>query len=63
MQLNLGEAAVWFSNARNNYAPFAGFMLRDYRRVSLESAAEEIEAVEATRPGGETTGNEFEDVH
>jgi hypothetical protein len=27
MQFNLGESTVWFSNAHNNFAPFAGFML------------------------------------
>ena len=55
---------MWFSNARNNYAPFAGFMLRGLReeRFAVESAGEEIEAVEAMRPGGETTGNKFDDV-
>lgn len=56
---------MWFSNARNNFAPFAGFMLRGLQeeRRSMESAGEEIdEAVEEMRPGGETVGNKFDDV-
>jgi hypothetical protein len=63
MHFNLGESAVWFSSARNNFAPFAGFMLRGYeKKSSPEGAGEEIdEAVEDVRPGGDTTGNKIDD--
>ena len=50
---------MWLSNARNNFAPFAGFMLMAYeKRGPLQRAGEEIDdAVEDVRAGGETIGN------
>lgn len=64
MQFNPGESAMWRSNARNNFAPFAGFMLMAYeKRGPLERAGEEIhEAVENVRQGDETPGNKIDDV-
>jgi len=55
---------VWISNARNNFAPFAGFMLRGLReeRLSVESAGEEIDEAVEMRPGGGTVGNKLDDV-
>lgn len=55
---------MWFSNARNNFAPFAGFMLIGYKkRGLLERAGEEIDdMVDGVRAGGETSGNELDDV-
>ncbi len=55
---------MWFSNARNNFAPFAGFMLIGYKkRGRLERAGEEIDdVVDSVRTGGGTRGNEIDDV-
>ena len=54
---------MWFSNARNNFAPFAGFMLIGYeKRGLLERAGEEIDdMVDGVRAGGDASCNESDD--
>jgi hypothetical protein len=54
--IRLGESAVWLSNSRNNFAPFAGFMLRGYEKKGpLESAGEDIdEPIQDALADGET---------
>ena len=54
--IRLGESAVWLSNSRNNFAPFAGFMLMGYeKKGSLENAGEEIdEPIQDAPAVGET---------
>jgi len=64
VQFKLGESVVWLSNARNNFAPFAGFMLMGYeKQMSLRRAGEEIDkAVEEVRAGSETPDDTIDNV-
>ncbi len=47
---------MWLSNSRNNFAPFAGFMLMGYEKKGpVENAGEEIdEPTQDVRAVGET---------
>jgi len=55
---------VWLSNTRNNFAPFAGYMLMELRKqVPLRRGRGEIdETVEDGSAGAETTGNKIDNV-
>jgi hypothetical protein len=54
---------VWFSNKRNNFAPYAGFMLRGYRkRGALERSGEAIDETGEDAPiRDETADDDRED--
>jgi hypothetical protein len=54
---------VWVSNARNNFAPYAGYMLMGYEKTRrVESAREESDAVDDAPADDEATGNKTDDV-
>jgi hypothetical protein len=54
---------VWLSNSRNNFAPYAGFMLKGYKkRRALEPSGDEIdEAGEDAPASGETAAGDERD--
>jgi hypothetical protein len=54
---------MWLSNRRNNFAPFAGFMLMGYEKTGgIERAEESGEPVEDMQGGGDATDNEVDNV-
>ena len=55
---------MWLKNVPSSVAPFAGLMLVGYEKQRpLERSGEEIdEVVEDVRAGGETAGNQIDDV-
>jgi hypothetical protein len=50
---------MWISNARNNFAPFAGFMLRGYEKTGPGENGEEVDD---DRAADETTESKIDDV-
>jgi hypothetical protein len=54
---------VWLSNSWNNFAPYAGFMLKGYKkRGALERSGDEIdETGEDAPPRGETAAGDKSD--
>ena len=53
---------MWLSNARNNFAPFAGFMLVGFEKeLSLQRMKERNGAADGER-GAEATRGDIDDV-
>jgi hypothetical protein len=54
---------VWISNARNNFAPFAGFMLAGYERTSPgDNGAERDGEDDDVHTAGETIESKADDA-
>jgi hypothetical protein len=55
---------VWFSNIRNNFAPYAGFMLKGYKtKRGLERSREKTDDASDDAPvPNETTGDKRDDT-
>lgn len=53
---------MWLSNNRNNFAPYAGFMLKGYKkRRALEPSGDEIDEPEDAPASGETAAGDKRD--
>jgi hypothetical protein len=59
----LEKTAVWISNSRNNFAPFAGFMLMGYEKTCRVKSSEELDGeVDEVSATGETAEHEIDDA-